>query len=290
VSLSNDKIISVLKSRFVSVFTSNEDFSDRGSASPEERAELRRIHKEGYDKGLSVGTVHAYVISPDGHLMDSLHTVMAAKPELMLAMLEKTSRKLSVQDGTPLIKPEPPAHPKAGQGELLLYLTSRYLERKGAEYALVHDAGGNWSALPAEDWITLSRPQIQKLLPSEKPKIGARWEIDREAAALLLKHYYPPTENSDVSSNRIDEQTLTATVDRIDGSRVHCRLEGRMKMKHTFYHKDDDRFVESTLAGYMGFDTAKRTITSLKLVTDQAEYKGGGSGLAFGAVMKLVTD
>ena len=80
-SLSDNRIISLLNSRFVAVFTSNEDFRDGGSASPQEKAELNRIHQEGYAKKLSVGTVHAYVLDLDGHLIDSMHTATAANAE-----------------------------------------------------------------------------------------------------------------------------------------------------------------------------------------------------------------
>ena len=80
VSLSNNQVISLLNRYFVPVFLSNEEFRDGGSAAPEARAELRRIFQEGYAKQLSVGTVHAYVVAPDGHLLDSMHTVQVAKP------------------------------------------------------------------------------------------------------------------------------------------------------------------------------------------------------------------
>lgn len=288
VSLSDNRIINILNGRFVPVFLSNEEFADNGTASPQEKAELRRIHLEGYAKKLSVGSVHAYVLDPDGHLMYSLHTVEAAKADVLYAMLQRTSGSLKISDGAPVIKPSAPAPPKPKPGELLLSLTTRYLERKGEEYALVQNAGGNWSALPSHEWIVLPAEKAGRLFPSRGPAAGSSWEPDHEVVSELLRHFFPPTENWELSTNRIDKQTLTATVERSIGGRIHARLTGSLTMKHPFYHKDDNKFVEATLAGYLEWNPAGHTLTALKLVTDRAEYRGDGSLLPFGAVVEMV--
>src|SRR5712664_4190893 len=88
--LSDAKVIALLNRAFVCVYTVNEDYVGKDATAPaEERKELQRIHQEGYKKKLSVGTVHAYVLTPDGHTHDSLHVASAAKPETTLAMLER---------------------------------------------------------------------------------------------------------------------------------------------------------------------------------------------------------
>ena len=71
VSLSNKQVISLLNRYFVNVFVSNEDFTEKGSATAEEKVQLRRIFSEGYAAKLPVGTVHAYILKPDGHLLNS---------------------------------------------------------------------------------------------------------------------------------------------------------------------------------------------------------------------------
>ena len=77
---SSEKVVALLNAYFVPVYVSNEDFRGDGPAPPEERKELQRIFAEGYKAKLSVGTVHAYVLSPAGGTVDSLHVATAAKP------------------------------------------------------------------------------------------------------------------------------------------------------------------------------------------------------------------
>ena len=64
--LSNPHIIRVLNQSFVPVYIVNDEYRGNGSAPAEERKELERVRQEGYAKKLSVGTVHAYVLTPDG--------------------------------------------------------------------------------------------------------------------------------------------------------------------------------------------------------------------------------
>src|SRR5262245_50239527 len=108
-------------------------------------------------------------------------------------MLERAIEKLGTTAGQPVVAPCPPAPPAAGPGELRLHVVARYLERKGEDYALVENAGGNWSALPGEDWVALSPAQAAKLAPPAAPSVGTTWEIDRDVAETLLTRFYPPT-------------------------------------------------------------------------------------------------
>ena len=84
------------------VYVSNEDFRPGGSASPEEKKERDRILREAGAAKLSVGTVHAYVLGPDGHPIDSLHVAEAAKVEPMTDMLERGVAKLGTRAGKPM--------------------------------------------------------------------------------------------------------------------------------------------------------------------------------------------
>lgn len=286
VSLSNNQVISLLNRYFVPVFVSNADFAEGGSASPAAKAELRRIFQEGYAQKLSVGTVHAYVVAPDGHLLDSMHTAQVAKPELLVAMLERAVQRLGTPPGEPVVPPAPPAPPSGAPGSLRLHVVARYLERKGNALVPVENAGGNWSALPGEDWLVLSRAEWTKWLPPGTAAVGMSWDIDPAAAAMLLKRFYPPTEENDLSNSRIEHQSLRATVISVRNGVARARLEGSLRMKHPFYHKDDGNFVEATVAGYLDFDLAKRQIRALRLVTDGATYGAAGRQLPFGAAAR----
>jgi|SRR5579871_439139 len=287
-SLSDNRVISLLNRYFISAYLSNEDYEEGGAATPEEKAELHRIFGEGYAAHLSVGTVHVYILKPDGHLIDSMHVAQAWKPEALIAMLDRNVQGLHIAPGEPVIKPSPLPTPCPAPNTLLLHLVARYLERKGDDFVLTGQAegSGDWSNLPAEDWITLSRAEWSRLLPPPGAQAGQSWEIDRPLTSKLLTHFYPPTENWDLTTNRLDEQSLTATVVSVEPGGVRTRLTGRLKMKHPFYHKDDDRYVEASVVGYIETEPTRRRIRSLEMVTDQADYRGKGSDLPFGVAVR----
>src|SRR5262249_15134557 len=154
----------------------------------------------------------AYILAPDGHLVDSMHTAQVAIPGQLIPMLERNARALHVVPGAPLIRPAPQPIPGVAPGALLLHLTARYLDRRAYDYALIDATGGNWSALPSEDWISLDRNDCAKLLPHGPAKVGEAWDIDPALTGRLLSHFYPPTENSDLSTNHIEEKSLRATL------------------------------------------------------------------------------
>jgi hypothetical protein len=288
VSLSNTQVISLLNRYFVPVYVSNEDYRDGGRAAPEEKAELHRIHQEGYAAKLSVGTVHAYVLTADGHTIDSLHTAQAARSELLVAMLERNVQKLGTPPGEPLVKPCPPPSPAPTPGELLLHLTARYLERKGDEFVLVENAGGNWSALPGEDWIRLARGQCTKILPTGPVKVGDSWELDRQVASEILLRCYPPTEDNDLAKIRIERQSLRATVVSSQKGIVRAQLEGSLRMKKPFYHKEDANFAEASFVGFLEFEPERGRIRSLRMVTDGATYGDEKRRLPYGVAVRSI--
>jgi hypothetical protein len=285
VSLSNTQVADLLNRYFVPVYLSNEDYRDDGPAPAEERAELLRIHQQASAAQLSVGTVHAFVLGPDGQVLDSMHTVEVAKPERLVAMLERVVRKLGTAPGEALVKPAPPAPPAAPAGGLRLHIVARYLERQGDSYVLIRDAGGNWSALPGEDWVSLDASQLAAWLPAGGADAADSWTIPPAAARPLFERLYPPTENNDLATNRILHQSLQATMVRGENPTT-ARLVGRLRMRHPFYHRDDGKEVEATLAGYLDFDPASARLRALRLVTDVATYGDPSQRLPFGAAVR----
>jgi hypothetical protein len=284
VSLNNPRIIFLLNRYYVPVFTSNEDYQGSGPAPPEERAALERIRREGYDKKLSVGTVHVYVLGPDGHLRDSLH-IARADPETLGAMLENNARALGTAGGAPALRPVAPAPPACPAGALQLHLVARYLEKRGDALVPVENAGGNWSALPGEDWITLRKPEWTCLLPPDKTPVGQTWEVDAAVAVRLLTYFYPPTENNDAARNRFTEMTLRATL--LGPGRV--QLAGTLRMEHPFYREEDGKFVAARVSGFLDFDPKTRAIQSFQMATERADYGGKEEGrLPFGVAVRSV--
>src|SRR5262249_10970106 len=150
-------------------------YNNNPSVPADERAAYRRVFQELHQLNqknkadgkplLSVGSVHAYVLAPDGKPLDALH-VAEAKPEAVTAMLEKSIQTLKVPPGKPLVKPVPHTPPPAKADVLVLHVTTRYLvpkndprARKDIDDDLVPIQpslgmanSGQWNALPSEDW------------------------------------------------------------------------------------------------------------------------------------------
>jgi hypothetical protein len=247
---------------FVPVYVSNEDYGPTGAASPAEKTEYTRIYHETLHAHLSAGTVHVYLLKPDGHVFDSMHVAQAAEPNRLAAMLERATQTLKTPAGKPLVSPvAQSAPPDSAAGSLVLHLTARAL------------TSGSWHEFPAENWIVLDRGQWRKLLPPGPAPVGRSWTIDRELSARLLTYFYPQTENNDLSTNQIEQQSLQARVLSSRGGLVRARIDGRLEMKHAFYpHRPDDNEVEAKVVGFFVFEPATSRIRVLKLVTTGATY------------------
>jgi len=268
--LSSSKVIDLLNGYFVPVYVVNEDYSKRGPAPPEEKAERDRIFKEGHAAKLSVGSVHVYVLRPDGHILDSMHVAKAARTTNLVAMLQKAIDTLGIQHGSPAVTPCAQAvAPEVSEGSLTVHLVARSLDGKGA-----------WSEFPVENWIVLTREDQQKMCIAPLPRTGDTWPVDAALAEKIQTHFYPATENNDVSKNRFIEQRLVATVVDRNGDRARIRVNGNLKMQHSFYHKDDGKFVEAEFIGFAQHDHSTGKIGSLKLTTRDARYNGGKFAVA----------
>jgi hypothetical protein len=131
---------------------------------------------------------------------------------------------------------------------------------------------GSWREFPGENWLVLHKAEWTKFLPPEAA-VGKAWDVDGEVAGRLLTYFYPQTENNNVRTNRIDQQTLKATVVEVKDGVVRVRLDGSLKMKHRFYPgRDDTMFVDATVVGYVDCDPARQQLRALRLVTDRATY------------------
>ncbi len=310
-SLSNAKIIDLLNHYFVPVQADGQFYQHQPGLPAEEKATFRRIFEDFYrldrvnrqagKPGLSVGTVHVYILTAEGKAFDSLH-VAEAKPERVTAMLQNAIERLKVPQGPPVVEPAAQSRAPATQADsLVLHLTARYLIRRDQPEARKDSDGefvplqpplgtakaNGWSAVPAEDWIVLERAEWLKLLPTVRVSVGDSWELDREVGAKILKRFYPASENNDLATNRIDQQNLRATILSVKDGLLRARIEGSLKMKHDFYpSKPDDNFVDAAILGYLEFEQVKPHIHSLMLVTDKAVY--GRQPQRFGVAVRSV--
>jgi hypothetical protein len=273
--LSNKKVIDLLNGHFVPVYTVNEDYARLGLAPKEEKDARERIFRAGHAAKKSVGSVHVYVLKPSGDFFDSMHVAEAAKAKKLIELLERSVSELKIAAGTPVVKPQPQSQrPVCEEGSLTLHLTARSLDGKGA-----------WSEFPVENWVVLSPAEQRDLLGARnRVKEGDTWTIAAALSQKLLTHFYPATENNDVSKNKFLEQQLEATVVSANGASARARVTGRFRMEHSFYHKPDGKIAEGTVVGYMDFAPSSATIESVQFVTDKASYGGGTFAIAVRSV------
>lgn len=269
---SDSRVIERLNAHFVPVLAVNEEY--RGSdVAAEELAEYRRIFREANAAKLSTGTVHVYILEPAGKPIASLHVATAARTPKLLALLDDVIARLGVKPGKPLVPPAPLSRPPTvPAGSLVLHLTSRPTR-----------GGGSWDGV-SENWITFDRDEVKKLLPRAPVRPGQTWSPDPSLAARLLTHFYPVTENNDVRKNRIEEQQLSGRVLSVDGGIVRARLDGKLRMKHSFYHREDGNTVVATFTGYLDFAPRTGQIAKLRLATIDAAYGGGTFAVAVRSV------
>jgi hypothetical protein len=263
--LSNDKVIETLNRYFVPVFISNEDYEKNGPASPAERKERERIFAECVKNGTSVGTVHVYLLAPNGHAIDSAHVASVTNTPKLQALLDRCIQQLGTRGGEPLVKPKAlSVAPAAPDGGLVLHLVSRGQD--------TGPQGGSWREFPAENWVVLSAGDAARFLPASDVSTGSAFGVDSQAAARLLQYFYPQSEDpTDSPWTKIDRQSLNATVVKIDHGVATARLEGEVQLQRNFYPgKLSPEHMRATLLGFVTWDVQSRRIHSFQLVTDEA--------------------
>jgi hypothetical protein len=265
---SSTRVIERLNAHFVPVYVVNEDYADDGPAPAEEKAERNRIYRESLAAGMSTGTVHVYITNSEGRPLATLHVAEAAKTRTLLALLDRVIGELQVAAGEPLTPPRPQSSPPPHEaGSLVLHLAARGL-----------NGGGSWDGT-AENWVIYTPDEVDRLLPATAEP-GLTWTPDARLIERLLRYIYPVTENNDPAKNEIEHQQLTARVLSLQDGVCRARLDGRLRMRHDFYHKPDGKIVETGLVGYLEFDPRTRRIERLQLVTHEATYGGGTFGVA----------
>jgi hypothetical protein len=278
--LSRPDVIDTLNRYYVPVFTSMEDYHDGGAAPAGEKAVYQKIYRGALAAKLSAGSVHAYVVTADGTPIDSLHVADAATRDNLLNMLRRNAERLHVKPGAALVKPQPQAACPIPAAEREKGLTLHLVARAEGTAAGQSD----WHGFPAEDWIVLDEGRAKQLLPAAG---ATTWEVDPSVASAILVHFYPQTENNDLSTNRIDRQSLKATAlpNHSGDGLVRARLDGSLRMKHTFYpNRPDDNVVDATVVGYMDYEPATGRVRALKLATDRATYGKTKFGVGVEAV------
>lgn len=287
--LANARVIELLNTYFVPVYTSNDEVLGTAEVAKKEQAERDRIYRAFLDAKLSAGSVHVYVLSPDARPLGSIHVAHAGDKDKATGkdrtqlLLEKTVADLKVERGKPVVAPKPQSTPPDKSADaLLLHLTARKLAEKGS-----------WNEFPSEDWIVLDAGQWHELLPAGEVKVGDCWTIDKTVSTPILTRFFPQTEcctakasvllsESSAYKHRLEEQALKATIVEVERGKALARFDGRSKVSHQFY--PDNRYPPTVsmakIVGYVTFDVAKRKIESLRLVSDSGKFEKMNMGVA----------
>jgi hypothetical protein len=284
-ALSSERVIQVLNRHYVCVHLNTKDYLPDGKATAEDRAEYARLREAAAAFPAGGRGLLVCLLDPDGRMLECREACYTANTETVAPLLERlvTNDRSEGPVVVPIAQSQPP---QASADDLVLHLTARYLERKGD--ALVPppvELGQNTNyfmkGLPGENWLLLNRAQWSALLPPATVEAGATWEIDSGTTALLYQNMYPPTEDNKVAANRIDRATLAATLLARDRGVARARLDGTLRMKHRFDPgKDDNRFVDAKLTGFVDFTTNPPAIRALQLVSTQATYGKSEFGVA----------
>ncbi|MBM3457595.1 MAG: hypothetical protein FJX77_03555, partial [Armatimonadetes bacterium] len=272
--LSDASIASILNRFYVPVFTANEEYEKTGSAPPEERAAHRRIYLEFLEKKLGTGSFHVYLLAPDGSAIGGLDIGSATQTDKLLARLESTVRQLGTPAGGPLILPGPQSRaPRSYREELVLHLTARGFNQ------------GSWREFPGENWLVLRKRDWSRFLPTpDRPlTVGQSWDLEPRVTTPIYHRFHPQTEDThdDTARNRIEEQSLRATLVRVDDERGLVWLRGQLRMGRPFYPgRPDATPIQSGVAGFVEFDPRNRRIVDLQLVSENATFGKEGFGVA----------
>src|SRR3954469_18011570 len=100
--LSSPEVVATLNRSFVPVYLSNEDYAEGGPVPEAERRERDRIIREAAARGLSTGTVHVYILDPDGHAADSAHVAEGAKLAVLPKLRDGNIRRSRPDPGPPV--------------------------------------------------------------------------------------------------------------------------------------------------------------------------------------------
>jgi hypothetical protein len=271
--LSSPEVVATLNRSYVPAYVSNEDYAEGGPAPEAEHRERDRIVREAAARGLSTGTVHVYILDPDGRAVDSAHVAEGAKLDVLRRLLGRNIARLRPEPGPPACPPRPQATaPEPEPGGLALHLVARSLDGRGA-----------WGGVIPEDYFTLSADEARGLTVQD-PAAGRAWDLPPALAARLLERFYPATENNDLAKNRIERAEVRAEVVSVEEGVARARLVGDLRMGHPFYHKDDGKVVEARALGFVDFDARSRAVRSLLMATESASYNGGTFGVAVRSV------
>ena len=258
---SNRQISDYLNGFYVPVYVSNEDYR-AGKFGTGNLKLLEQVWQQASEKKLPHGTVHAWLLAPDGELKTSMHVMHAMKESVLQRMLTETVRDLKIKPGNTLFRPQSQLKwPEVSEEQLILHASSQYSDRDGPT---------------GDDTIVLDRNEWQEFLPPKASDVTVRqeWRIGEELAQKILVHIYPYAPDWDTNPEQIAQCELTAYIlpakDGQSGPQVIVR--GFIRQQHNSQPGRDPLVVVAEIAGLVTPSSVVGGKPKILLTTGNAIY------------------
>ena len=261
-SLSDERVIALLTKYFVPAWVSRDDYQldPRGK---DEQSELDRIDAERHRRGLEGGTVCVFVLDSDGSLLATQRVQFAYKPENLVPFLEKiiADKKLTPRDAEAIrasaVRPSA-VKPKTEDG-LLVHVWTR-CDQAGTNRGVSHDR------------VELTAAEWKAFVPAADARAGNTWILPEAVAHKLFRYCYPPGPIWRVNDCKVLNGKLKASLISASAEEARIKLEGAMELSFPNTGKPTDGRITARLVGVAHADRRKQALTSLALVSEQADY------------------
>lgn len=259
-SLSNSRVIDLVSKYFVPALVSRDDYQ-REPRDKDEKAELVRLDQERARRGLKGGNVTVFIIAANGDVLATQPVQLAYKPENLLPFLEK-------------IIAEQKLEPRSEEAIKSSAAKTAESKSKTEDKRFVHiwtrlDTGGNQGL--SNDRVELTPAQCKAFLPPADAKPDASWNIPEAIAHKLYQYGYPPGPQWMTKDCKVMKGTLKATLVAESDGEARIKLEGEMELKFPVGKPTEGR-ITARFVGMAQTDRKKQTLTSLALVSEQADY------------------
>jgi hypothetical protein len=218
------------------------------------------------------------IVSPAGHPVGFLRTDDMAPGGGVQDRLERSLRseiaRLDLKPGEAMPTMRP-AH-ASQQGEIVLHVAARYTGDviiRGAQGEPLDDKIDEFRVVPQEARAHLSALFTRPLFPPDGAAVGATWEVPNAVMDPVYHWIYPPTEYSAPELTLPVSRTTRAELVALDGERARVRLDGSLKLKHPWWNRDEEKYVETRLVGFVDLDLRARSVRDFRMATVDAVYR-----------------
>jgi hypothetical protein len=261
-SLSDERVIGLLTKYFVPAWVSRDDYQ-RDPRGKDEQTELDRIDHDRSKRGLEGGTVCVFVLDSDGSVLATQRVQLAYKTENLVPFLEKiiADKKLTPRDAEAIrtsAARSAEVKPKT-EGGRLVHVWTR-CDQAGTNRGLSHDR------------VELTAAEWKAFVPAADARPGTAWTIPEKVAHKLFQYCYPPGPIWRVKDCKVLKGTLKATLASESAGEARIKLEGEMELAFPNTGKPTDGRITARLVGMAHADMGKQTLTSLALVSEEADY------------------